>query len=112
MQIWKCMLCGWTNPTTTVVIYNQKDDCGICPQCESNLIKEEREDKEIKEIIIPIPKHDKLIIIVDDNLTGLELDHIMAQLQEFHQNEKSALIVRESIIKKIYLVNEVEMTQE
>jgi len=60
-------------------------------------------------IAIPIPKGYKLIVIVSDEASDETIYNLKTTLRQFNQSNDSALIVREELIKQIYLVEKAEL---
>jgi DNA polymerase III psi subunit len=63
-------------------------------------------------IAIPLPKGYKLIVIVSNEASDKSIFELKAALRQFNQSNDTNLIVREELIKQIYLVEQAELKKE
>jgi len=91
--------------------------CDKCKRIHSEEYLEEHsgqcwEAEEDPKIGIPLPKGHKLIVIVSDETSQKQVDEFGKYLNEFNQSDDAILMIKESLVKQIYLVEKAEMKKE
>ena len=61
------------------------------------------------EIGIPLPKGFKLIVIVSETASQNQVDAFGKYLNEFNHSKDSILLIKENLVKQIYLVEKAEL---